>query len=282
MLLGAGLVLGQTAFMALADAITKMLTSEISAPQLFAVSSAIILIGLLPKLKGQTLQTGHPVAMGLRAGLTVVASVAFFRAFALLPWADVFLFVALIPLATAALGGVLLNEPPRPQAWLALVLGALGVATMVPGGLGALQPGHGWAALASVAGAVSLMAGRYIGRNENRPLAQVFWPNLALLAAMTLALPWVWQPMGLADLGMVATYAAALFVARYMLAEALRLLSAHLVTPLMNLQFLWMAGLGWVLFADVPGQSTVLGMALIAASSLWLVTAETRARPAQA
>ena len=216
--------------------------------------------------------------MALRAALTVVASVAFFQAFRLLAFADVFVFIALIPLISAALSGPCLQEPPRPLAWAALVLGAGGLVCLVPNGPGMAQAGHGWALLAAVTGAGSLLGARYIARVERRPLAQVFWPNLALMLAMGAALPFVWQPMPAADWGWVAAYAACLFAARYVAAEALRLLPTYVATPLMNLQFVWMVAIGALAFGEWPTAGTVLGVTLVVGSGLWLVAEEHLAR----
>ncbi len=282
--LGIALVIAQTGFIAASDGITKFIAGQFAAPQLFAISSAMILFGVLARGRPgrDALRTGCPRAMALRSGLTVVASLSFFQAFRVLPLADVFLFIAMIPLISAALSGLFLNEAPRPLAWVALALGTLGLLSMSPGGLEGLRAGHGWAALAALCGSGSLLTGRFIGRVEKTPMAQVFWPNLALLVVMGACLPMVWQPMTGIDMLWIAGYSAALFAARYLVAEALRLLPAHLVTPLMNLQFLWMVAIGWLVFAEIPSTGTVIGVTLITASGLWLVFEEHRARLADA
>ena len=96
----------------------------------------------------------------------------------------------------------------------------------------------------------------------------IFWIAAAFAA---LALPFVWTPMPLADLGLVALYAVCLFAARWTLVVALRLLAAYAVTPLMNLQFVWMVAIGAVFFGEVPGLYTLLGVAIVIASGIYLV-----------
>ena len=112
---------------------------------------------------------------------------------------------------------------------------------------------------------------RYIGQREDNALAQVFYPNAAIFVAMALALPFVWQPMPLADLGWVAAYAGFLFAARWVVVVALRLLAAYVVTPLMNLQFVWMVLIGAMFFGELPGATTYLGAAIVIASGVFLV-----------
>jgi S-adenosylmethionine uptake transporter len=281
---GAALVVLYTGMMAAADGITKFIAGGYAAPQLFVLSSALVLGFTLgtARLQGKRAAEGIRLrsvrAMTVRAVLTVVASVAFFQAFRLLPFADVFLFIGLIPMIAAALSGPVLNEAPRPMAWAALGLGAGGVLFLMPGGLSGAQAGHAWALLAAVSGTGSMLAARVIARVERVPLAQVFWPNAALMLAMALALPFVWKPMSGTDLAWVAGYAAALFAARYVVAEALRLLPAYVATPLMNLQFVWMVVIGLLAFGEVPTLGTWMGVTLVIGSGLWLVADESLAR----
>jgi S-adenosylmethionine uptake transporter len=280
--LGAALVVIYTGMMAGADGITKLIAGGYAAPQLFALSALIVvglsMLGARHGGMGGGLRLCSVRAMAVRSVLTVVASVAFFQAFRLLPFADVFLFIGLIPLIAAALSGPVLGEAPRPMAWMALLVGACGVFFLMPGGLGAMQAGHFWALLAAVTGTGSMLGARLIARVERVPLAQVFWPNLALMLTMGLALPFVWKPMSLVDLGWVVAYAGFLFAARYVVAEALRPLPAYVATPLMNLQFVWMVVIGFVAFGEVPALATMLGVTLVVSSGMWLVFEEHMAR----
>lgn len=281
--LGAALVVVFTGMMAAADGITKFIAGGYAAPQLFVLSSALImafaLAGARANGQGPGLRIRSKKAMLVRSVLTVVASVAFFQAFRLLPFADVFLFIGLIPLTAAALSGPVLNEAPRPAAWAALALGVGGILFLMPGGLSGAQAGHGWALLAALSGCGSMLAARVIAKAERAPLAQVFWPNAALMLAMAVALPFVWKPMSLADMGWVTVYAAALFAARYVVAEALRLLPAYVATPLMNLQFVWMVIIGFLFFNEIPTLGTWMGVLLVVGSGFWLVLEEQLARP---
>ncbi|NDV97940.1 DMT family transporter [Salipiger sp. PrR002] len=284
-LLGAALVALYTALIAAADGITKLIAGGYEAPQLFALSSGLVLIitGLSARRQGglrAALSIRCRRVMALRAALTVVAAIGFFQAFRLLPFADVFLFIGLMPLFAAALSGPALGEPVRPAAWLALGAGAGGILFLLPEGSVALDAGHGWALLASLTGTASMVAARRIAKEERKPLAQVFWPNLALALSMGAVLPFVWHPMPLADVLWVAGYAVFLFGARFVSVEALRLLPAFVATPLMNLQFVWMVVIGFFGFGELPTLGALLGTALVVGSGLWLVADE--AMPARA
>lgn len=277
---GAFLVVLYTGLMTAVDGITKFIAGGYEAPQLFALASFFVVAMSLAmaKFSGDGVATGLRIVsvktMALRSVLTVVASVCFFQAFAALQLADVFLFVGLIPLISASLSGPFLNERPRPLAWVALTVGLGGIIFLLPGGVSGISLGHIWAFAAALSGAGSMMAARAIARVERVPLAQVLWPNLALMLSMAVALPFVWKEISLADLGFILIYAIALFAARYVVVEALRLLPTYVATPLMNLQFVWMVIVGLVFFNETPTLGTILGAMLVIASGLWLVVEE--------
>lgn len=274
-LAGAGLVVIYTALIAGADGITKLIAGGYAAPQMYCLSGLMVmgLSVLADRHPSQRrgLTTGCPRAMALRSGATVVAAVTFFQAFRLLPFADVFLFIGLMPILAGLMSGPILGEHVRPAAWVALAAGAVGVMCLFPAGLHSVTAGHLYALTAAVSGTFSMVMARFIGRFESNALAQVFYPNMAIFAAMAVALPFVWVPMPLADLAWVAGYALLLFGARWVLVVALRWLAAFAVTPLMNLQFIWMVVLGALAFGEWPDAGTYLGVGIVIASGSYLV-----------
>lgn len=272
---GAILVVIYTALISSADVITKLIAGGYSAPQLFCLSGLIVvaLCAMADRHGSQRrgFRTICPRAMAIRSGATVLAAVSFFYAFRYLPFAEVFLFIGLMPILAGLMSGLILGEHVRPAAWAALVAGFIGVMCLFPTGLGSATIGHGFALAAAVFGTLSMIMARLIGRYETNSLAQVLYPNLAIFGVMLLVLPFVWRPMPLADLGLVVAYAALLFGARWLLVVALRLLAAYAVTPLMNLQFVWMVVLGAVFFGEFPAPGTYLGVAIVIGSGLFLV-----------
>ena len=101
-MIGTALVVVYTLMISSADAITKLIATGYAAPQLFAASGFLVVAlswgAARIKGEGQSLRTACPRAMALRAGLTVIGSVAFFYAFRLLPLAEVFVFIGMMPI----------------------------------------------------------------------------------------------------------------------------------------------------------------------------------------
>ena len=264
-----------TALISSADAITKFIAVGYAAPQLFFVSGAIVValcwVSTRVKPHPEGLKTTCKKAMAVRSGLTVLGSVAFFYAFRYLPFADVFLFIGMMPIFAGLASGPILGEHVRPGAWVALAAGFIGVLCLFPGGLSGIGVGHVIALIACLCGTLSMVIARYIGRFESNALAQVFYPNLAVFVTMGTALPFVYQPMPAADLIWVFAYAGLLFAARWLLVVSLRLLAAYAVTPLMNLQFVWMVILGALIFGEIPAGGTLLGVGIVVGSGLFLI-----------
>ncbi len=275
-------VLVYTGLIATADGITKMMASAFAPAQLFAVSGLLVAGFCVLASKMRPVATGLgtlcPRAMAVRSLATVLACTCFFYAFRALELAEVFVFVALMPVMAALLSALILKESVRPAVWLAIALGAVGLLVMQP----ALAVGDtmgSFLALGGVCfGTLSIVMARYISRFESNVLAQVFYPNLTLGLVMLCVLPFVWEPMAAMDMGWVGIYAVVLFGARWLLVTALRHLPAWTVTPLLNLQFVWMALIGLLIFGEVPALATCLGMAVIAASGVFLVWDQAQGR----
>eukprot|EP00903_Cladosiphon_okamuranus_P020499 g18818.t1 len=212
--------------------------------------------------------------MAVRSVATVIAGVAFFYAFRLLPFAEVFIFIGLMPLMAGMMSGPILGERVALKVWVALAIGFLGVLCLFPEGLHAVTWGHLIAFGACLSGTLSMVMARYVGRYERNSLALVFYPNLLNMLVMGAALPFVFTPMPLSDLGLAVAYAALLFGARWLLVIALRLLPAYTATPLMNLQFVWMVLIGAAFFNEIPDSSVFLGAAIVVGSGLYLVYAQ--------
>ncbi|NIZ08791.1 DMT family transporter [Pseudooceanicola sp. HF7] len=275
--LGTFLVLFYTALISGADAITKFIAGAFAAPQLYAISGGLVALFCVGSALAsgerptRALRTTKPLAMALRSGATLLASTCYFYAFRDLPLAEVFIFIGLMPIFAALMSGPILGERISIAVWIALGTGVLGMLCLFPEGVAQVKPGHLTAALACLSGTFSMVMARYIGRHETNALAQVFYPNVTIMLVMGLALPFVWRPMGLADLGFVLGYAALLFGARWVSVVALRNLAAYVVTALMNLQFVWMTLLGALFFGEFPTANIFLGSAIVIGSGLFLI-----------
>ena len=284
-LAGYFLVVVYTVAITCGDAVVKSLSTSYAAPQIFVISGAVVtLLCLMFNAFGAAssggLSTRCPRAMALRSLATVLASIGYFFAFRLLPFAEVFLFFGITPVLAALMSVKILHERPGATASAALVAGFVGILFLFPTGISSVSLGHAAALVATVTGALSMVLSRYIARHETNALAQVFYPNLAILIVMGLALPASWAPMGYGDALWVVVYGAFLFFGRWLLVAALRLLPAYAVTSLIKVQFVWMVVIGALFFDEWPTLNVYVGAAIVVGSGLLLVFGDRLPKPA--
>ncbi|WP_353314135.1 DMT family transporter [Shimia sp. NS0008-38b] len=263
------------------DVLIKMISQFFPPAQLFSVSCLTVVglslisahVGCRRNIGGVVakLSTKYPVLMALRCLIGLCGAFACFHGFRLLSLAEMFMFFGMIPLVVAPLSCSILGERLGPASWGAMVLGVLGVCSVFFDGELRLSTGNLYGASACVLAALSLVVARWMTQREGGCLAQVFWPNLGIGIAMLIWLPFVMEPMSIQDFALAFVYGGAMFAARWLCMMSLKLLPAHVATPMMNIQFVWALVAGSLFFGDVLENSVVLGGALIVGSSLVLL-----------
>jgi len=264
-----------------ADVLIKVIAQSYPAAQLFGVSCLVVvtlsMVSVSVKAHGNILRvsahlrTRYSGFMVLRCGLGLLGAFGFYHGFRLLPLAEMFLFIGMIPLGVAVLSGPVLHEPVRATAWVALTVGSFGVACLFVDGGGVLGGGHAAAFVGCVTSAFSMVLARWMTQREGGCLAQVFWPNLTAGLVMVAILPFVAVPMPVSDLLWASLYGGVMFMARWLCMVALTLLPAYVATPLMNFQFVWALIVGAAVFGEAISGAVVLGGALVVLSGLVLV-----------
>jgi drug/metabolite transporter (DMT)-like permease len=250
-----------------ADAALKAVATGYAAPQILFIA-ALMSMGLTLLANGsggfdRVSRTGAPWAMTLRAVATVLAAIGFYNAFVRLPFSEVFLFIGIMPLLAAALSGPILGERVNLRVWSILGLGLLGMGFLFAHGTTPDLAGHAYAFLGSFAGTLSVVLSRHIGRHQTHSLAQVFLPQSAMAVVMGLWLPFEWQAMGAADFALVVLYALLVFAGRWIMVIVARLIPTWLSLQILNLRFVWMVILGYLVFGEATGLNVVVGAGLI-------------------
>ena len=272
---GVGLMLIGTLCATGADASLKAVASDYAAPQVLLIAAVLSILLSFAANRGsdprRVLRTGAPVAMAVRSVATVVAAIGFYQAFVRLPFAEVFLFIGLMPLLAAAFSGPMLGERVSWRVWVGLAIGFAGLIVLAPPVSDTVAwSGHLYAAMGSVAGTLSVVLCRHIGRNQTHSLAQVLLPQVAVALVMLMFVPFTYLPMSGGDVGLVLLYSGLLFSGRWILVIVTRLIPAWLSLQLMNLQFVWMAVLGVFVFNEPMAANVFFGAALVALAAVVL------------
>ena len=284
-LAGIAMALAAFALFATHDVAVKMLGGRYATAQVVFFSTVfmlpLVVTMLLRDGEPGTLFPRHPWWTALRTLAAVVTGVSAFYAFSVLPLAEVYTILFAAPLIITVLSIPILGEVVRVHRWAAVVAGLAGVVIVLRPGETDLTLGHAAALTAAASGALASVIVRKIGREE-RAAVLMLYPMMANLALMGAAVPFVYEPMPLGDLGLWVGMAALAFAASLALIEAYRRADAVLVAPMQYSQILWAALYGWLFFGEGIDGGTALGGAVIIASGLYIVFREGRGRSANA
>jgi len=271
---------------ALLDATSKHLAASFAVPFLvwarYSLHFAIMLAFLGPSMRLQLVRTRHPLLQGVR-GLALVGTTGFAMvAFRTLPLAEATAVLFLSPLLVTILAGPCLHERIGAGRWAAVCLGFAGVLLVArPGGALPLE-GTLWALAGACCYAVYQLLTRRLSQSEH-PQTLLFYSALVGTAVMSLALPWFWTEAAPAPLQWLQILSLGVYggVGHFLLIRAFRLAPASTLTPFGYTQLIWATLLGWGIYGHLPDIPAIAGMAVIAASGLWLALGE-RGRRVQA
>ena len=282
--LGILIALAGFAVYALHDVIIKLLGGSYAPVQIvfFSVLFAFPLttMMLIGDPAPATLRPVHPWWMAVRTVAVVVASVSAFYAFSVLPLADTYAILFAMPILVTLLAVPMLGETVRLRRGIAIVVGLVGVVVVLRPGEAELTLGHAAALVGATCSALAATIVRKTGRDE-RSVGLLIYPTLGTFALMGVALPFFYHPMEGLHLAMNALLAVLAFSAMLMMIEAYKRTEAALVAPMQYSQILWAILYGWLIFDELPGPSTAIGVALIIASGLYIVFREARGGASQ-
>ena len=215
-----------------------------------------------------------------RSLIGLLTMVLLFWAIALLPLADATALWFSGPLFLTALSVPLLGEPVGIHRWSAVVVGFAGILIMVRPGDGVVELGALVALSAAVCYALAMIGVRRLSTTEN-PVTTVFYFTLlgTLLSAATL--PFAWVPSTWPDLGLLVLCGLVAGTAQYCLTAAYSAAPVSVIGPFNYSALIWAALWGYLVWGDLPSESTLWGAPLVVASGLYIWYRETRPRPAK-
>ena len=272
---GAVLVLAAFSIFSATDAVVKIMTAAMPAPQVtFLVTAAALALLLLHALSTGRLHRLVPRQPSLafwRALLLALDTLLIHYAFARLPLADAYLIAFLTPILVAVLGFVFLRERLSAIGWAGVLVGFAGVVVALKPGVAPLNLGHAAAFGSAVFFALSLILLRR---------AKVAETDEALVASLLVVLTPVALSVAAASGGMVMPASADLLLGAVggammlgghaLLVRAFRVGEACVVAPFQYSQIIWGCLYGLIVFATPVEMHTLAGAAIIIVSG-WLV-----------
>lgn len=214
-----------------------------------------------------------------RGGVHTLGLILWFTALPQIPLADMTAIGFTGPIFIMIGAAWFLGEPMRKDRWIAALIGFAGVLVVV---LPKMTGDGGWYNLVMLASApvfaVSFLITKALTRYEKAGVI-VLWQALTVtVLSLPMALP-NWQAptlvqwLGFAATGVLGT------LAHYCLTRAFALADISATQSLRFLDLVWASILGWLVFGDVPSQSTWLGAFVILWATVWIARREGRRKP---
>ena len=174
-----------------------------------------------------------------------------------------------------------LGEKMRADRWIAALIGFAGVLVVVGPQLSGTGGFYTLVMLASSPMfAASFLITKALTRHESASVI-VFWQSLMVsLLGLPMAIygwqhPTLWQWVGFLAAGVLGS------LGHYCLTRGFNATDISVTQSLRFLDLVWASLLGWLVFADVPRSTTLLGALVIMASTVWIARRESRARAAK-
>jgi drug/metabolite transporter (DMT)-like permease len=273
---GVLLCLGALFLFSALDATAKHLSAFLAVPLLvwarYLVHLLIMVATVLPRQGRHLVATGRPWLMALRgvtlAGVTLLGQFALYA----LPLAETTALIFVAPLLVALLAGPLLGEQVGRRTWFATVAGFAGVLLIARPGGSLAAVGVACALAAALCYAAYQILTRKLVASEP-PLRLLF--HTALFGTLVMSAgradllgrsPADRRPGPAGRLAGRSMAASGTFCSSALSAET----PASLLSPLLYVQLVWAALLGWLIFDQLPDLLAIFGMLIIGASGLSL------------
>jgi S-adenosylmethionine uptake transporter len=275
---GALLSLAAFGLYATHDVVVKFLGESYSAFQILFFSGLmgfpLVTIMLLSDRRDGTLIPRHPGWTALRTVSAVVTGVMGFFAFSKLPMAQCYAIFFAMPLLITLMAIPMLGEKVGLRRGIAVIVGLIGVLIVLrPGGGQEFSIGHLAALGAATTGSLTSVIVRKIGRDE-RSVVLMLYPMVLTFLAAGATMPFVYQPMPVAHLGLTAVMSALGLLAALLSIAAYRTAPAVIVAPMQYSQIIWAALYGWLFFDETVDFYTAAGSSVIIASGIYIVLRE--------
>jgi drug/metabolite transporter (DMT)-like permease len=261
-------------FMNLNNALLKWLSAGYSPEQIIFMRSVIMMViaAAMAHWSGGLgiLRPNNLLAHGSRGFLQLLNGIFFVLAVTYLPLAETVALTFAAPLFLTALAIPFLGETVGWRRWGAVIVGFIGIIIITRPTGGALQFAMIFPLAAAFTGAVRDIVTRKLTARENS-LSILF--SSALIATVGTApfLPGNWATPDWIDLGLVLATGLCVAAGHFLMIDMFRYVEASTVAPFRYTAIIWATILGYIIWDHLPDAYTVLGVAIVVASGLYIL-----------
>jgi len=209
-----------------------------------------------------------------RTALDGAAMILFTSALVHMPLAELSAINLVSPLILTAFAVIFFAEEVGWRRWTAIIIGFIGTLFIVKPTPAAF---NAWALL-GVATAFAAAGRDIITRGLDPGIPSIVISFMAALGSAVigaiLGLFETWQPMALADVGMLAISAAMVAIGHVLIVIAFRGVDVTAIAPFRYTLLIWSGVCGYLAFGEVPDRFAIFGSALIVGSGLYALHRE--------
>jgi drug/metabolite transporter (DMT)-like permease len=258
--------------------VVKVLGQRIPTIEILFFRSMVGFFFVLPVFFRDPLAPFRTKRMGMhfvRGAIGTLGNTLFFWTLTHMLLADAMALQFSRPLFMIPLAVMMLGEAVGARRAAMTVLGFLGIVVYSRPFTGGFDPGVFVGAAGAFTGALVVVAIKRLATTEPTPVIMFYY---AFWTAVLSLLPtlWWWVTPTLPELSLLVLVGFLGIFGQWMITHGWTLGDTTALAPLDYLRIVYSAALGWLVFGELPGLWSYLGMTLIVASSLYLVLNEGR------
>jgi len=269
---------------ALTNALIKWLVARYSVVEIVVFRSTFALVPCLYLVATRggilALRTKRLHQHVTRSILQFVSMICIFTAFGLMPLADAVAITFASPLFLTMLSIPLLGEQVGIYRWSAVIVGFVGVLTMVQPGPGLLHSGALFPLANALINACVTIAIRRMTLTE-ASTTLVFYQTLVTGVIALVLVPFFWVTPDLVDLVLFSDTGLLSGIAQFWWMQGCRFVPAAVAAPFSYTSMIWSLALGYLVWSDVPSAAVFAGATIVIASGLYILYRETIRRAAK-
>ena len=260
------------------DALAKTLIAEYPALQVvwarYTGQTVIVTLVFLPQLR-RLLRTRYPGLQAARSLMQFGATAFFFVSLGYVGLAEATAITDLNPVLITLGAALFLGEKLGARRIFGVCAALFGALVIIRPGFGVFQPAALLPLCCAICYAGFALATRWVGRDESPSTSLIYSAMFGTLAT-TILLPFIWQPIAMADLWGFVLIGALGSVAQFFLIRAFTIAEAAAIAPFGYVGILFATGWGILLFDEWPDGWTVIGALVIAGAGVYVWHRETR------
>ena len=256
---------------ALMQAAVKLISLELHPFIITLYRAGLVFVVLLPILfwRGRAVFNTSSIRLQVvRGGIGGLGMLCVFTGLSMISLAEVTVLLFTVPIFATLLSIVFLSEKVGLRRWTAIFVGFLGI-LIIARPQGSLSTGHLFILCAALSWSTSILIAKKLTEKDT-VISITFWQAMGCVPLAFIASLFVWELPSFVQLGALLGIAALGTVGHAMLYAALKVGQVSVILPLDYIRIIWSAGLGFILFGQLPTLHLYAGSLLIVAATAFL------------